>query len=496
MFHTAVNRFRQPRCMHPRLKGLTAAILLGLATSVPAHAEDNTLPSLGGVGGGLISEQKEAAIGEQVLRSLRRSTRQIGDPITLDYLSSIVYRLVPYAPLQNRDLRMVVIDSPAINAFAVPGGVIGVNGGLFLNARTEQQFAAVMAHELAHLAQRHYARQLEQQENMTPLTIAGMLAGIILSAATQSDVGIATVAGTQAMAVQNMLQYSRSNEQEADRVGLDIMEDAGLDPHGMPEMFEIMMRQSRIQGNAIPEYLSTHPLTRSRISDSRNRANQFPDRNYQDSLEYHLVRARLLVHYAQSPEKAVEIFQTYRDGSSELPDAAVQYGLAVAYLGAGDTKQAETILRTLLEEHPGRITFQVTLADTMMRAGKLDDAITLMQDARQRNPGNYPILYQLAAVQYQADHAAEAAEIYRELTKQYPDNAGLWQKLSDAEGQARNIIGVHRARAEFYLLMGDREAAVRQLREAREKASPGTPTHEIISQRLAQISRNRDESPL
>ncbi|MCP4066411.1 MAG: M48 family metalloprotease, partial [Gammaproteobacteria bacterium] len=218
------------------------ALLALLLFSMPGHAQESRLPSIGGSGGGLIAGQQESDIGQQVMVSIRRSAPRISDPLVYDYLSAITYRLVPSAPLQNRDLTLALIDSPAINAFAVPGGIVGVNGGLFLNAATEQQFASVLAHELAHLSQRHFARRMEQQETSAPLTLAGMIAGIVLSAVTQSDIGFAAIAGTQALAAQNMLAYSRSHEQEADRVGLDILASAGMDPRGMPEMFEIMMR--------------------------------------------------------------------------------------------------------------------------------------------------------------------------------------------------------------------------------------------------------------
>ncbi|EAZ98732.1 M48 family metalloprotease, partial [Marinobacter sp. ELB17] len=278
---------------------------MGVSTGAAAQSQGSTLPTIGGTGGGLIAGQQEADIGRQVLVSLRRSAPQITDPLVYDYLSAILYRLVPAAPLQNRDLTLALIDDPAINAFAVPGGIVGVNGGLFLFARTEQQFASVLAHELAHLSQRHFARRLEQQQTSTPLTIAGLIAGIVLTAVTQSDIGIAAIAGTQALAIQNMLEYSRANEQEADRVGLDILANAGLDPRGMPEMFEIMTRQNRLQGNRVPEYLSTHPLTQSRVADTQNRAEQYPLERIEDSPEYRLIRARLQVHYAASAAAAM-----------------------------------------------------------------------------------------------------------------------------------------------------------------------------------------------
>lgn len=466
-------------------------LALAAALSLPLNsviANESLLPTLGGVGGGLISEQQEAEIGRQVMRSLRVSAEQIRDPLVTDYMNSIVYRLVPFVPLQDKRLSLVVIDSPALNAFAVPGNIIGVNAGLFLNAATEQQFASVIAHELAHLSQRHFARRMEQQETSAPLTLAGMIAGIILSAVTQSDVGIAAIAGTQAMAVQNMLQYSRSNEQEADRVGIDVLANAGMDPRGMPEMFEVMMRQNRLQGNRLPEYLSTHPLTQSRVSDSRSRAEQYPEGGVTDALEYHLVRARLQVRYAKSPGDAVDLFEGYLANDSANREEAAHYGLAVAYLAADRPQDARKKLEALLARQPGRITYVVTLAEALHTLKQTEEARALLQNAVQRNPGNAPIITMLADVERSAGNAQQSAEYLKTLTREYPHREDLWLQLAEAEGQARNIVGVHRARAEYDLLMGDLESAQRQLREAQEKTPPEAPLRQIITERLSQVS--------
>lgn len=481
---------RELRHLH-RPRPLVSSLLLvtALALPLPAAAQETELPTFGGVGGGLISGQMEAQIGQQVMQSLRRSADQVEDPLVNDYLENIIYRLIPSVPLQDREVTTVVIDSPAINAFAVPGNIIGVNGGLFLNARTEQQFASVIAHELAHLSQRHFARRMEQQEASAPLTIAGMIAGIILSAVTKSDVGIAAIAGTQAAAVQNMLQYSRANEQEADRIGLEILADSGMDPRGMPEMFEIMMRQNRLQGNQMPEYLSTHPLTQSRVSDTRSRAEQYAEADYDDALEYHLVRARLQVHYARTPSDAVEVFEEYResDDSAAQVDAA-KYGLAVAYLAAGQAARAEGLLRELLEGQSNRITYQVTLGETLIARDQAPAAVDLLQEALSRNPGNYPISSMLANAHLEAGNATRAADLLRGLTRDYPNRAEYWLRLAEAEGQARNIVGVHRARAEYDILMGDLEAAQRQLRQAQERVSGDAPVRQIITERLSEVS--------
>ncbi|AZT84149.1 M48 family peptidase [Marinobacter sp. NP-4(2019)] len=453
-----------------------------------AHAQESSLPSIGGAGGGLISEQQESEIGRQVMVSIRRSAPQITDPLVYSYLNDVIYRLVPSAPLKNRDLTLAIIDSPDINAFAVPGSIVGINGGLVLNASSEQQFASVLAHELAHLSQRHFARRMEQQETSAPLTIAGMLAGIVLSAVTQSDIGIAAIAGTQALSVQNMLAYSRAHEQEADRVGMEILADAGMDPRGMPEMFETMMKQNRLQGSRLPEYLSTHPLTQSRVSDTRNRAEQYPDRDIQDTQEYHLIRSRLQVHYARSAKMAVDTFQDYLERPDTEKTDAIRYGLAVAHLRNRDPASAVEILEDLLNGNPGRITYTVTLAEALIDQQRLDRARNLLREGLSRNPGNYPITYTLARLETANGNGEAAAEYLRQLTRQMPRQEHLWSRLAEAEGLARNIVGVHRARAEYEALMGDLEAAQRQLRQAQEKLPAGAPMRQVVTERLAEIT--------
>jgi beta-barrel assembly-enhancing protease len=475
----------------PFARVLCASLACALLLATPASGQspgEAPLPSIGGVGGGLISEQQENDIGRQVMISIRRSANQIEDPLVYSYLSAITYRLVPSTPLENPDLTLALIDSPAINAFAVPGNIVGVNGGLFLNAETEQQFASVMAHELAHLSQRHFARRLEQQEMSAPLQIAGMLAGIVLTAVTQSDIGIAAIAGTQAMAVQNMLAYSRSHEQEADRIGMEILASAGMDPEGMPEMFQIMMRQNRLQGNQVPEYLSTHPLTQSRVSDTMSRAKQYPESSYEDSLEYHLVRARLQVRYARSADVAVNTFRSDLEQATPENGSSLQYGLAVALLRNSQPAEAETELRKLLDRNPGRITYLVTLAEALVEQEKYQEARQMMLTALDKNPGNYPITEKLATIEIKAGNAEKAAERLKQLTRQLPGREHLWLQLAEAEGMARNIVGVHRARAEYNILMGDLEAAERQLRQAQEKLPPGTPTRQVVTERLSQVS--------
>jgi predicted Zn-dependent protease len=288
--------------------------------------------------------------------------------------------------------------------------------------------------------------------------------------------------------MQNMLAYSRAHEKEADRIGLDILASSGMDPRGMPEMFEIMMRRNRLQGNRLPEYLSTHPLTQSRVADTRSRAEQYPDERIRDGQEYHLVRSRLQVHYARSPEIAVETFESYLEQEDAGRNDAIRYGLAVAYQDNRQYDKARSILEELLADNPGRITFQVTLAEVFISEERYAQARNILEPALSRNPGNYPLTYALASTETADGNGAAAASLLRELTRSHPGQEHLWLRLAEAEGIARNIVGVHRARAEYYVLMGDLKSAQRQLRQAQEILPTGSAERQVVNERLGDIT--------
>ncbi len=471
-----------------------AGILALCLVSLPVRAEDTTrLPELGGSGPALFTSQQEAEIGQQVLQQIRHSGALLHDPLTLDFVHDVLYRLVPYAPLDNRKITSILINDPSVNAFAVPGGIIGVNGGLFLHAQTEQEFGAVLAHELGHLAQHHFERQLERQKQSAPWALAGIISGFILSAVTHSDAGMAAAASTQAWSIQNMLHYSRMNEREADRVGLQIMADAGMNPRAMPKMFEELLRESRIQGSRPPEFLSDHPVTESRIADTRNRAAQYPRRHYPESLEYHLMRARMIVHFADSPDAAVKQYRSLLENSGADSNTdqvkSQKYGLALALIDSQQPEKAIPILNRLLATDPDRITYVVTLAQAQINAGEPAKAQSGLRRSLSLNPGNFPVMQILAKADLALEQPDDAARILEHLSQQRPWDATVWQDLAEADGQARDIVGVHRARAEYQFLMGNTEAALLQLRQALHKVSDNAPLKEIIQQRLNQLQR-------
>ncbi|OHC29812.1 MAG: peptidase M48, partial [Pseudomonadales bacterium RIFCSPLOWO2_02_FULL_63_210] len=342
-------------------------ILLTLACLAAQPGLASDLPSLGDASSSIVSPQQEHQLGRAWLSLLRGQISQLSDPQLKDFVESSVYRLGETSELQDRRLEFVLLDSPQINAFAAPGGIIGVNGGLFLYAQTEAEYASVMTHELAHLSQRHFARGLEAQQRMQLPMMAAMLAGIVAAAAGAGDVGMAAIASTQAAAIQEQRRFSRQNEQEADRIGLINLEKAGYDPRAMPSMFERLMRQYRYDRKP-PEFLLTHPVSESRIADTRNRAEQAKAGGVTDSVRYQLMRARVQLIYEDTPGLAAKRFRAMLEETPKLQ--AARYGLALAQIKSGQHQQARESLQPLLQAAPDDITYNLAQVELDIAANR------------------------------------------------------------------------------------------------------------------------------
>jgi predicted Zn-dependent protease len=394
--------------------------------------------------------------------------KSLPDPLLKDFVESSVYRLAETSQLQDRRLVFVLLDSPQLNAFAAPGGVIGVNGGLFLHAQTEGEYASVLAHELAHLSQRHFARGLEEQKRMQVPMMAAMLAGVVAAAAGAGDAGIAAIASTQAAAIQAQRRFSRQNEQEADRIGILNLQQAGYDPRAMPSMFERLMRQYRYT-RVPPEFLLTHPLSESRVADTRNRAEQFASSGSQDSLRYQLMRARVQLTYESSPGLAAKRFRALLDESPEL-DAA-RYGLVLAQIKGGQLKEAGSNLQPLLAKAPNDIVYNLAQVELDIAGNRLDAASQRLQRLLGLYPASYPARQSLSELLLKQNRPAEAEQQLDRLLGERPSDAELWFQQAETRGLSGNIIGLHQARAEYFALVGDYDQALEQLDFARRRAN-------------------------
>lgn len=481
-----------------RTNALLAGLLLSLSVSAPLSAAQGSangelkLPELGDGSSSLISSRQEHELGRAWLKVFRSQVRTVSDPLLQTYLEDLIYRLATHSQLRDRRLEVVVVDNPTLNAFAVPGGVIGVHNGLLLNADNEAQLASVLGHELAHLSQRHFARSVEQQQRASVPTMAGMLAALVLAATAGGDAGIAAMTATQAAALQSRLNYSRQNEQEADRIGMETLVDAGYDPNAFAAMFDNMLKATRYAGRRPPEFLLTHPLTESRISDARNRARDYPRRVYVDNIDFQLMRARAEVQLAPNASEAIKRFRARLNGNQRAQIAA-RYGLALAYLQNSQPEQARAQLAPLLAEDPRRITYVATDAEIDIAAGRIAQAIDKLNTALRINPGNHPLtmVYTDALLKDNQAHRAEA--VLQAHIKRRPNDPTIWYLLAETHGLAGNIVGVHQARAEYFVLNGILDRATQQLGYALPLARGDELTTVRIEERIRQIEQLKDD---
>lgn len=442
--------------------------LLALAYLLTSPVQASDLPSLGDSSSSIVSPLQEHVMGRAWLSMLRGQVSQLDDPQLKNFVENSVYKLAETSQVQDRRLEFVLINSSQLNAFAAPGGIIGVNGGLFLYAQTEAEYASVMAHELAHLSQRHFARGVEAQQRMQLPMMAAMLGGIIAAAAGAGDAGMAAIIGTQAAAMQERQRFSRQNEQEADRIGILNLEKAGYDPRAMPSMFERLMRQYRYDRRP-PEFLLSHPVSESRIADTRNRAEQYAKNGIEDSLRYQLMRMRVQLIYEESPGMAAKRFRSILDENPKLDVA--RYGLALAQLKSGQLEQARESLQPLLQKVPNEIVYNLAMIELDTTANRIKDAQERVQRLLKLYPNDYPLNQSLVDLLLKQNRSPEAEKILDQLIKTRPNDPDIWYQIAETRGLVNNIIGLHQARAEYFALVGDYDQAIQQLDLAKRRAS-------------------------
>ena len=471
------------------------AATLGLSLgALPAPGANDKLksPNLGEASNTLFSAEHEYQLGRAWLRVFRSQVETVDDPLLFDYLENLLFRLVTHSELQDRRLDLVVVDNPTINAFAVPGGVIGIHSGLLLHARTEDELASVIAHEIAHLSQRHFSRRVEFASKQRPLTLAAMLAGFVLMASAGSDVGMAALSAARGAAADAALRYSRGAEAEADRVAMQTLADAGFDPHAAADMFERMLQASRYAtGNRTPEFLRTHPLSENRVADTRNRARRYPRTIRSSKLDYQLMRARVQNRLANTPEEAVEAFSATLSGDSR-PTVAARYGLVLALTDAGRADDAALALDSIWARNPNRLEYIIADARIDMARERADRAAARLAERLRLRPGNHALTMTYAEALIQDGQAHVAEQVLIEQSKRRPGDAELWYLLAEAQGLAGNISGLHQARAEYFILNGNLDEAQQQLRYALERGTTDYTSSAKINQRLRDVADMRE----
>jgi predicted Zn-dependent protease len=462
---------------------LFLAALIALA---PRAWAQSSLPDLGGSGEAALSPQVERRLGENIVRDMRRDPQFIDDPEISEYLGTLGARLTQVTSGARHDFEFFAVRDASINAFALPGGFVGVHTGLMSAAETESELASVLAHEIAHVTQRHIARMLGQQKQMQ-LPMMAALAAAILLGRSRPDLASGAATAAQAGAVSAQLSYSRDFERDADRVGLQALTAAGFDARAMASFFEKMQRSHRVADDgSVPGYLRTHPVSTERIADAQNKVAALPYKQHVDSPEFHLVRAKLRAE-SGDPHDAVSHFErSVRDGRY-ANEAAARYGLVSALLRARRAEEANAQMARL------RATgVSAPMIDTLEARAKqaLNDsagAEKLLTKSRARYPHSRPVLYAHVGVLQESSRHEQAVAALADAVRSYPSDPRLRALQSRSYAALGKRLLQHQAQGEYYALQGSLPAAIEQLQLARSAGDGDFYQLSMVDARLKEL---------
>ena len=469
-------------------------LLLPVLGAQPINAKDLNLPQLGSAGSTVISPAREKKLGRLWQRSFQGSVTTDEDLVLADYLQDLTKQLALAGGLTNLDLSVMTVTDDSLNAFAVPGGVVGIHTGLLRHAKTVDQLASVLAHELAHVTQRHYARRLEENKRNSVKYLAALLASIAIAAGGGAEAGIAAISATQAASIDSQLRFSRSMEREADRLGLDILGRSGYDQRGMAEMFENMLSASRYYRKP-PAFLLSHPVTENRVADARLRikddsmARGFSgEREKSRERHYQWMRqhARLLeddpnaviaeliaaLELSSGPiDPSKQAVQNLRKVPSDYL-SAFYYGYALALFESGQYANSLSLTQALCSHYTNFLCriLEVKNKAHLNQEGWRAEFELLYAMSRKQADQARGVALALADVLLKRREYQSTVALLEDHVLRFPENINAWYLLAEAQGLAGNILGVHKARAEFFLLTGRLESAALQLNYAMQKA--------------------------
>jgi predicted Zn-dependent protease len=447
-----------------RLVALTLCLMLG-AIGHPLHAQSGTidLPDIGSGADSTLTQNDEYQIGRTIVRGLREQGLILEDPEINDYIQNLGNRIAAQIPDSNQRFYFFVVRDSGINAFALPGGFVGINQGLITSTTRESQLAGVLAHEIAHVTQRHIARAIQARGRQSIAATAAMLAAILIGVTTgASDAVQAGIAIAQGTAAQQQINFTRANEYEADRIGISFLAAAGFDPNGMPEFFETMSRRAGLAGAQVPEFLRTHPVTTNRIAESRARAEQLTTVVIEaETPLYAFVRERVRVLAA--PNDA-DLTQFYAALSERAPlNAAQRYGEALARLGRGDRERAASALVELVAAQPESPMLQAALGQAYFAAGMTREAERTLRRALDVAPRNVPLTVRYAELLIRTDRYKEAHELLLDLFNNVPPTPEQIRLTALAASGAGDTGDAYYYMGEYHISAGDLPMAIQQL---------------------------------
>ncbi|HSN45746.1 MAG TPA: M48 family metalloprotease [Casimicrobiaceae bacterium] len=452
------------------------------------------LPDLGDESEAGVTPAQERKLGESVVAQIRASGGYLDDPEVNDYLNELGNRLVS-AGADRFDFEFFAVPDPSINAFALPGGFVGVNTGLVLLAQSESELASVLAHEITHVTQRHYTRSLAGQQRSLLYSLAALAVAIAASRSGSSSAGQATsaaVASAQALAIQTQLNYTREHEYEADRIGYQRLVGAGFDPTSMATFMDRLQKSNRFADGNAPSYLRSHPITYERVAEAQARAYGERYRQVGDSLDFHLVRA-LLRSYTGTDREAVAYFRAaLAEGKFNNP-VATRYGLVAALLRAKDVAAAKQELATLEAEAPTHPMIDAMAGHVLMESGDLPAAIARFEQALAKYPNKMQLVYDYPDALAKAGRGADAARFVETQLARFPGNGPLHRVAAQVYGTMGRMTLHHRHQAEYFAWAGNLRAAVLQMELAAKAGDGDFYQYSVVETRLRTLRRELAE---
>jgi predicted Zn-dependent protease len=433
------------------LIAFTCFLLPIIGNTQSIDSNKNQLPEIGVVASDTLTLDKEVVVGKAIMRQLRGQAPIIHDPVVNEYIQDLGNKLVIQADNAKFPFSFFMINNSTINAFAFFGGHVGIHSGLITQADSESELASVFAHEVAHVTQRHLARASQAQKRSAPIQIASLIGGILLAMA-NPEAGIATISAGNAGAAQSSINYTRNMEQEADNIGITMLAKAGFDPAGAPAFFSKLAQQARGQSNQL-EFLRTHPIPENRISETRARAATYGIRNVPASLNFHLVKARIIARHEGNPLRNINYFGYQVQEKKYVFKEAALYGLALSYHESEQYASAAQILNELLRNDKENLFYLDAMTDVLIAQQNPQAAVDMLKPYWRFKPKNKVLALNLANALIKAQQYPEAIQILRDVLLIDPEHLLSYSLLVDAytaTGQKREM---YKASAERYALL-------------------------------------------
>ena len=510
--------------MRPALSAAALTLALaGVLMSGTAATQESRLPDMGSSAGEVLGPAQQKQYGQMTLSQLRNYGYTLDDPLLDGWLQALGDRLGAASDKPDQVFTLFLLKDRQINAFATLGGYVAVNAGLILAADREDEVAAVLSHEFAHVTQSHVLRAVERaQRDSIPILLA-MLGAIAVSQASHSasadNAAMAAMASAQGLMVQRQIDYTRSNEAEADRIGIRTLARSGYDPNAMADFFEKLQLVVRSneggERERVPDYLQTHPVTTTRISEARERAAQLARADkpvvagdvgpanpllppslhvdeviaHGDNGQFLWARERLRVLSADTPETAVREYERLRR-AKPLSDPQ-RYGLALAHLLDGHPAVAADELAPLMDAHPGDVWISLALAQAEARSGKASAADARFEALIDRMPGNRAVAITYAGILDERNTPAagrRAQAVLRPLLSSSSEDPVFQETFARTSEVAGDPVRAGEAWAEAAYLNGRPEQALVQLNTLKKRGDVDYYARSRIDARIAAIT--------